>query len=84
MLQVVGEERGEEEIEYCRIRMGGSMVRKSPRGNAAEEYSSRRSNGERRFRAISASKSTPASARIFALIFSSGVLSAMRVMFYFC
>lgn len=78
---VVGSARGDDEIEYWRMRIGGSIARKSPKGKAADRYSSRRSSGEQRLFAISFSKSFPASARIFARSLSSGVLSAIFEIF---
>ena len=68
---MVGSARGVEEMEYWRMRIGGSIARKSPRGSAAEGYSSRRSKGERRLMAISLSKSLPDRARSLSRIASS-------------
>jgi hypothetical protein len=63
------------------MRIGGSIAKKSPRGKVADRYSSRRSNAERRLLAISLSKSFPASSRILARSFSSGVLAAILEIF---
>lgn len=68
-------------MEYWRMRIGGSIARKSPSGSDAEGYSSSRSSGERRLLVISFSKSWAASARILTRSFSSGVLAAILEMF---
>ena len=81
---VVGSSSGDDEMEYCRMRMGGSMVRKSPKGRVAEGNSSRRSSTERRLFAISFSKSLPARASICVRALSSGMVAAIRVMFCAC
>ena len=81
-MAIVGSARGDDEIEYCRIRMGGSMARKSPSGRAADGYSSNMSRGERRLARISFSKSLPANAKILALTASSDAHAAIRAMFY--
>jgi hypothetical protein len=53
MVLKLGLWRGEEEIEYCLIRMGGSIARESDRGSALNGYASRISRGERRLNSIS-------------------------------
>lgn len=78
---VVGSASGDEEIEYWRIRIGGSIAKNSPRGRAADGYSSKMSSGERRLRVISLSKMSPASSRICERTAASGQLAAIFVTF---
>ena len=79
---VVWSKRGDEDIEYWRIRIGGSMARNSPSGRPAEGYSSSKSKGERRLFVISLVKSAPANASILARTSASGMVVAIRAIFY--
>ena len=58
-VQSDGFTNGEEEIEYWRIRMGGSIDRKIPNGNSADGKRSRRSRGLVRFSVISDVNAVP-------------------------
>jgi hypothetical protein len=52
---------GEEEMEYCLGRMGGSSDRKVPKGSETEGNLSRRSRMEARLRLTSLAYESPAS-----------------------
>ena len=80
----LGSSSGDEDIEYWRILMGGSIAKKSPRDNAADGYSSSISSGDRLLSKISVSKPSLARYSIFSLTSGSGVLEAIFATFYKC
>lgn len=72
--------RGEEAIEYCRGRMGGSMERKLPNVMSIAGNSSRMSRTESRLSAVSLSKFSSSFARLF-WVKGQGELEASFEMF---
>ena len=80
-MQVVGSLSGEEEMEYWRTRIGGSMARKAPRGRVAVGWASRRSRGERRLAVIAAVKAEPDREERAVRLASSGMVEAIAATF---
>jgi len=79
---LVGSDRGEEEMLYCRIRIGGNIARNWPNDKVADGNRTSRSRQDRRLNVTSLTKMSPARASSFALSDASVVDSAILIMFY--
>lgn len=69
-------------MEYCLMRIGGSMARYSPSDREAVGYFSMISRGERRLLATSTSKAEPARASTSLRRSGSGRVAAILRMFW--